>query len=211
MDLSFVNSTFDPREIMPTLPDPFESSDPDLTNELNRIMVLSDQTTKGTPRARSSKSNNSYDPELKAKIAKDAIAYGSATKAAKKWSASTGKTISESTVRNWVKKFKALDRGDPVELIPDEKRGRPTKLPTVVREKVLQRIQLLSNRGSHIDYKKTIGIGRTILSKLRPELARTIKLGRSWAESIMAQLKFVKRKVTKSQIAWLSTSTRQAC
>ena len=108
----------------------------------------------------------------------------------------------ESTVRNWIIKYdeKVRCAGSDEEIveIPDEKKGRPTKVPVAEDSLVQKHIKNLSETGNHVSRETVIAYGKVILDKRRPELSRRIKLGQSWAESLLKRMKFVQRKVTKA-------------
>ena len=197
------SSLINPREIFPALPDPLEASDPDLQDSLNRIAVQQCcRPRHGIKRKRQSGGNHTYHASTKATIAQDAKAFGSATQAAAKWSAILGHKINESTVRNWVIKYddKVRRAGSDAEIveIPDEKKGRPTKVPVAEDTLIQKHIKSLSETGGHISRAVVVAYGKVILDKRRPELSRRIKLGRSWAESLLKRMELVQCEVTKA-------------
>ena len=69
MAYSFIN----PLEIIPTLRDPLESSDPELQERLNRVAVeICCRPRQGSKRKRESGGNHKYHPTTKANIVQDA-------------------------------------------------------------------------------------------------------------------------------------------
>ena len=188
----------DPLDLYPGLPDPLQASDPELQSKLNSIAV-DDHLASGsaTKRKRAPGGNKTYPLDIKLKIAKDAIQLGNAP-AARKWSRELGHNVPESTVRNWKKIYLNQLRDGPVEKLAEKRKGRPTKLPTdgdkIVRSNVLSQYKT----GANVSAQKVLAIGREVLRKKYPNVARSLKLGRAWAQSIFRRMNFVLRKVTKA-------------
>lgn len=144
-----------------------------------------------------------YTPESRAKIAKWACDHGN-TSAAKRFSKEQGRNINESTVRSikkqYLKEIKECENGSFTSL-PENSRGRPPILGKYDSE-VIDYVRKLRNAGSVVNRHILIAGAKGIVEfkdrSLLSENGGHISLDRSWAESFLRRIGFVKRKGTKA-------------
>jgi len=146
------------------------------------------------------------DDETRLKVARYASEAG-ASKAARKYSSVLGRKLNESTVRGWVKKYKAQLKtvDDPRSITADDmahdKRG-PGPLLGRIDALVQEHIRHLRDTGCVVNRRIIIasatGIIRHHDRSLLPEHGGPATLTRAWAASLMERMGFVKRKGTKA-------------
>ena len=151
---------------------------------------------------------HNYDSDERLQIAKYANING-ATAAAIKFSTPSRK-INESTVRNWVKKFRKImneESASPREVeakqMDLQPRGAPPLLGKKLDQEVQDHIRDIRAAGGVINRKITIiATAMGIVSYRNRSLLSTyggsIELTRTWAESIIHRMGYVKRKGTKA-------------
>ena len=147
---------------------------------------------------------NKVTPEMKAKIAKEAIAIGNSA-AARKNSKKLGMNLNESSVRSWVATYKKeLSRkrksGEEldVDILPLKKRGRPLLLGELLDSQVKAYIRCVRESGGVITSSIVVAAGEAIVKKHNPKLffdhGGHLTLTKSWAKSLLHRMQFVQRK-----------------
>ncbi len=129
-----------------------------------------------------------------------------ATKAARKFSTPERK-LHESTVRGWTKTFRKELHAKPSSEISESDmannpRGRPLLLGDALDKQVQEMIRSIREAGGVINQTIVLSIARGIVSShdrsLLKEHGGPIDLSRTWVESIMGRMNFVRRKGTKA-------------
>ncbi len=146
-------------------------------------------------------SYNKVTPEMKAKIAKEAIDIGNSA-AAKKNSKKLKIDLNESTVRSWVTKYKKeisrkrkLGEEPDIDVIPLKKRGRSLLIGDVLDNKVKMYIRCVREWGGVITSSIVVAAGEAIVKKHEPKLlAECEGLTKSWAKSLLYRMQFVQRR-----------------
>ena len=175
------------------------STSDDLTPDEGAVEDRDDTTSKkrGT--------YNKVTPEMKAKIAKEAIAIGNST-AARKNSKKLGMVLNESSVHSWVatykkelsKKRKSGEELD-VDILPLKKRGRPLLLGELLDSQVKAYIRCVRESGGVITSSIVVAAAdEAIVKKHNPKLfvdhGGHLTLTKSWAKSLLHRMQFVQRK-----------------
>ena len=139
--------------------------------------------------------------ELRAQIGEYAYKYGN-NAAVLKFSSQFEKPLNESTVREIKRKYiEAMEqRGDTVDVLPKEKRGRPLLLGDEMDKEVQKYIEEQRKRSVPITRDVVIAAGRGIVMKhdeaLLAENGGEINLTKHWAASILGRMNYVKRRGT---------------
>ena len=141
---------------------------------------------------------------MRAKIAKYSCDNGNKA-AASKFSAELGHVVTESTVRNMKKAYLSLLKKDKdpdnVKSLPHAARGRPVLLRSYDKD-VASYIKSLREAAGIVNWSIVIAAAKGIVSykyqALLKEHGGPISLERSWAESFLRRLGYVKRKATKA-------------
>ncbi len=145
-----------------------------------------------------------YSDEIRARIGRYAAENGN-KKAVTKFSGELGSAIPESSVRNmknaYLKQLDKVKSPEQIKKLPHSSRGRPLKLgeyDDIVKEYVHH----LRLAGGIINRSIVIAAARGILSHLAPvrlkEHGGDIEIERSWAQSFLGRLGYVRRKGTKA-------------
>ena len=145
-----------------------------------------------------------YDDETRAKIAKYSCDNGNKA-AASKFSSELGHVVTESTVRNMKKAYLSLLKKekdpDKIKSLPHAARGRPLLLRGYYKD-VASYIKSLREAGGIVNRSIVIAAAKGIVSYKNPALLKEhggpLSLERSWAESFLRRLGYVKRKATKA-------------
>ena len=147
-----------------------------------------------------------YTDKQRAEIAQYAILHGN-SKAAKKYSSMLKKKINERTVREFVKKFKTLRKNTPadtpIESLASLREGRPLLLGNVIDNALKRYIRKVRLNGGVVNRKIVIGAAKgSIKSKgkrsMLKEYGGSLELTRTFAQSFLRRIGFVKRKGTKA-------------
>ena len=147
---------------------------------------------------------NHYTDEQRLDIAKYAEENG-ASAAARYFSKEYERSVNESSVRYMLKKYRQQQTepgsGDIVSL-PPAKRGRPLLLGDDLDQRVVKTITNLRQAGGVVTGPIIVGLANGIVSHHNRNLllqnGGPISLNRTWSESIMKRMNYVKRKGTKA-------------
>ena len=181
------------------LPNPMDSSDPVLQAQLNALRRREILGQGPQKRKRKEGGNKKYPAETKWKVAADAVLFDSVKQASKVWEHRVGHLIAESTIRGWVKIYKRqIEEGDTVEFIREAKLGRPLLVPADAEKIVIREIKARSAVGEHISNKTAIAIATVTMERKYPSQLKTLKLKKSWSQSLYRRMKFVRRRVTRA-------------
>ena len=142
-----------------------------------------------------------YSAEIRAKIGKSACEIGN-TKTVKKFTIILGKKLNESTVRSMKKAYiEAKQRaGDDVPDLPRRMRGQPLllgDLDTVVQSWI-RKVRVAGGViNVQIVMAASLGIVKKCDRKRLAEFGGNIRITKTWAQSLLKRMGFVKRKGTK--------------
>ena len=179
--------------------DPLRASDPELQVQLNTIgFGPRSNGRRGEKRKRNGKPNRKYSAETKAAAAKDGFEMG-VSDTCLKWAVILGESLPESTLRNWMKKYKEKSvNGQPVDKIEKEKMGRPLKVPADIDSRVQKQLHAVGEKGGNVCGQTAIETAMALLTSKYPRLASSIQLAKSWSQSLFKRMGYVKRKVTRA-------------
>ena len=141
-------------------------------------------------------------------VVKHAIHHG-ATSAARKYSTVLGYKMNESSVRNWVKKYHATVAGTEKDIntvkpadLANKPKGRSFLIGLENDQKVQQLVKGIREAGGVINRNIVLSLGFGVLSasdrSVLKKYGGPIDLTRTWAESIMQRMGYVRRKGTKA-------------
>jgi len=156
---------------------------------------------------------NHYDSEQRAKMARYVVEHG-VVRAAKHFSGKLSKNVNESTVRSLKKQYlklsKEIDSGSAsddvdssgtIKVMDRKLRGPPTLLGKYEKE-VVDYIQSLCLSGGVVNSPIVVATARGIVinkeKSLLSDFGGPIDLSKSWAQSFLRRLGYVKRKGTKA-------------
>ncbi|VDI04793.1 Hypothetical predicted protein [Mytilus galloprovincialis] len=185
------------------LPDPNVEKDAETAKTVTVANSSVKDVLQSPNRKRKRGEYSNYSSEQRAKIARYACEHGN-TSAAKHFSKLLDKTINESTVRSMKKQYIDELNKTPEKKIVELSRspkGRP-KLLGKYDEEVVDYVKKLRATGAIVNKQILIACATGILEhKCRSMLQENgghIALHRSWAESFLRRIGFVKRKGTKA-------------
>lgn len=173
---------------------------------VNKAVETVVQPSRGEKRKRGAENGYAtYSDKERVEIARYATQHGNSS-AARHFTKKLGKSISESTVRGWVKKYKQQLQSTPnpedITELPMAKRGRPLLLGHELDQQVIDHIKAMRECGGIVNRSILLATATGIVShhdrSLLAEHGGPIELGRGWANSMMARMGFVKRKGTKA-------------
>lgn len=189
-----------PKAVDQNLPNPALFSNAGTIHEANVEVskVLDEQENSKKRRGNYS----TYDDEFKTKVARYSMQNGDVA-AIRKYSKDLPKKLSESTVRTWrnylIAKEKIAKTGK--ECLIAGQRGHPLLLGADLDGKVKTYIRELRLNGGVVNRAIVISVAKAHLKNkdrsLLKEYGGSIDLTRSWANSFLLRMNFVKRKATK--------------
>ena len=154
-----------------------------------------------------------FTAQEKARIAKCAIEVGVTKSIRKLEKHYPGRRLKESTIREWVKRYKAelhtkhkeID-SNPILELPGKKRGRPLLMGKELDDQVKAYILALLENGAVIYSAIVIGCATGVVKKHDANLLKCngghIEFTKFWAVSFLERLGFVKRKAsTKAKVS----------
>lgn len=150
---------------------------------------------------------HSYTEEEKARIAKRAAEFGVASTIRHFSKEFVDRQLKESTVREWVAKYKKevaqrFKLGMPMEIkkLPEKKRGYPCLLGRELDNQLQEYVKGLREGNSVINsvivISAALGIVKSHNSHLLEVNGGHIQLSKEWAKSFLGRMGFVKRKAT---------------
>ena len=193
---------------VPGLPDPKSEvtiEDARLCFIINELVAKSPGFTT-SPRSRPRGVYSTYTDTQRADIARYAALHGVAH-AARHFTTVLGKKVSETTVRSMKQKLTTSIKRkacaiEEVQSLPPAKRGRPTLVPDHLDSIIQQRLHKIRDEGGVVNRNIVIAVAKGVIQhKNRGLLAENggfLDLTRTWSESMMERMSFVKRKGTKT-------------
>ncbi len=141
-------------------------------------------------------------------MVKHAIQHGN-TSAARKYSTVLGYKMNESSVRNWVKKYRAAVAGTEKDIstvtpadLANKPKGKPLLIGSENDQKVQELVKSIRQAGGVINRSIVLSLGHGVISardrSILKKYGGPVDLTRTWAESIMERMGFVRRKGTKA-------------
>ena len=146
---------------------------------------------------------NRYSAEQRLVMAKYAEKNGPRA-AARHFSEEYGRTVDESSLRYMVKKYRQEQKKQTEDItsLQTARRGRPTLLADDLDQRVVKMIDDVREAGGVITGPLVIGLGNGVVSHhdraLLVQNGGHISLNRSWSESILRRINYVKRRGTKA-------------
>ena len=142
---------------------------------------------------------NNYSPEVRAKMSRYVVENG-IQNAARKFTSELGSPVNESTIRSIKSSY--LKRGlhkqfENVSELPKKDRGRPLLLGKCDAE-LLEYIRNIREFGGIVNSQIVISSAKGLLKFHDPDLLQTLDLGKTWAESVLQCLGYMKSKGTKA-------------
>ena len=146
-----------------------------------------------------------YTPEDRLTMGKYGAEHG-ASRAAVHFSHQLSRKVNESTIRTMVKSYKlklatSQDDQEDIKELPTAKRGRPTLLHEDVDKKVADHLIHIRDIGGVVNSTIVIAAAKGIIRHLNPghlvEHGGHLNLTKSWAQSLLRRMGWVKRKGTK--------------
>ena len=192
---------------LPGLPDPnSETSDCAARSFERANEAVTAELMQGGESARKKRGKyHEYDAESRAKMAKYACDNG-VVKAARHFSEALGHPVNKSTIQSIQKKYKRtlqqVHASEKVLTLPKEPRGRPLLLPSDIDKVVQEHLRAMRASGGPVNRKiaiaSALGITRALAPSLLLDSGGHLRLTKTWADSILRRIGYVKRKGTKA-------------
>ena len=193
----------------PLLPDPRKAETPE---KAQNMVYANAEVHKVMSSKRKRGEYNHYDSEQRAKIARYAVEHGVA-RAAKHFTGKLCKNVNESTVWSLKKTYMKMSKGESstasddtdscseITVMEKKARGPPTLLGKYEKE-VEDYIHSIRLSGGVVNRSILIATARGIIINkekcILSEFGGHVELSRSWAQSFLRRLGYVKRKGTKA-------------
>ena len=184
------NETAEKCSTFPVLKSPLKGAQSSAVETFHLSHTSADQEV--IPKRRNRKpSNNTYTGEERYMIGKFGAQYGSSV-AARHFSSLLGRTIAESTVRNFIKCFKTQPGVDEAASMPVGRKGRPLHLGTDLDKKLIRCLRAIKASGRSINTVVILDTARSVISHENPKLlvenGGNVSLNKSFARSVLVRM-----------------------